>query len=130
LTELTPEALAEFQFYEAERRAEFRQRWQNRTTWLAKMTRAQNARFAVAILILVVDFILRYNHQISIIAMGSILLIALLVAYEMLLILLIYVPLFFLISRYIPYTMLVPASVAIFAGAMVMRIVIKTESRN
>jgi len=130
LSELTPEALADFQFYEATRRAELRQRWQKRTTWLVRLARAQNARFAVAILILVVDFLLRYNHQISIIAMGSLLIVAVLVAYEMLLLFLIYVPIFFLISRYIPYTMLVPVSVAVFASAMVIGIVIKAESRD
>ncbi|HEU4708741.1 MAG TPA: hypothetical protein VFS17_05455, partial [Methylophilaceae bacterium] len=130
LSELTPEALAEFQFYEAERRAEFRQRWQNRITWLAEMTRARTARFPVAILILVVDFLLRYNHQISIVEMGSILIAAVLVAYEMVILLLIYVPFFALTSRYIPYTTLVPISVAIFFGAMVISLAIKAESRN
>lgn len=130
LAELTPEALADFQFYEAERRAEFRQQWRSRLAWLAKLAQAQNARFAVAILILAVDFLLRYNHQVTIIQMGVILIFAVLVAYEMLLWLLLYIPLFFLISRYIPYTMLVPVSVAMFAGAMVMSIVIKAESRS
>lgn len=130
LSELTPEARVDFQFYEAERRAEFRQRWQSRITWLAGLIPAQNVRFPVAILILVVDFMLRYNHQISIIAMGSIFLVALLVAYEMILLFLIYVPIFFLVSRFIPYTMLVPVSVVIFTGAMVMGLVIKGESKS
>lgn len=130
LSELTPEALADFQFYEAERRAEFRQRWQSRISWLAGLVPTQNVRFPIAILILVVDFMLRYNHQISIIAMGGILLVAVLIAYEMILLFLIYVPIFFLISRYIPYTTLVPVSVAFFIGAMVFRIAIKAELRN
>ena len=130
LSELTPEAQAEFRFYEAERKAEFRQRWQNRITWLAGLVPTQNVRFAVAILVLVVDFMLRYNHQISIIAMGSVLIVAVLIAYEMLLLFIIYVPVFFLVSRYIPYTMLVPMSVVFFIGAMVISLVIKAESRN
>jgi hypothetical protein len=62
--------------------------------------------------------------------MGGVLIVAVLVAYEMLLWFIIYVPIFFLVSRYIPYTMLVPASVAIFAGAMIMRIAIKSELRS
>ena len=130
LSDLTPEALAEFQYYEAERRAEFRQRWQDRITWLTGLVPTQNVRFSVAILILVVDFLLRYNHQISIIAMGAILLVAILVAYEMILLFLIYAPIFFLVSRFIPYTILVPISVAIFIGAMGIAIAIKAESRD
>lgn len=130
LSELTPEALADFQFYEAERRAEFSQRWQNRITWFVKMARSPAVRFPIAILILVVDFMLRYNHQISIVVMGSILLAAVFVAYEMLLLFFIYVPIFFLISRFIPYTMLVPMSVVLFIGAMMISMVIKAESRN
>ena len=130
LSELTPEALADFQYYEAERRAEFRQQWQNRIAWLAGLVPTQNVRFSVAILILVVDFMLRYNHQISIIAMGGVLLLAILVAYEMIFLFLIYVPIFFLISRYIPYTLLVPISVAMFIGAMGIAIAIKAESRD
>lgn len=129
-SELTPEALADFQFYEAERRAEFRQRWHNRITWLVGLVPRQNVRFPVAILILVVDFMLRYNHQITIIEMGSILLVAVLVAYEMMILLLIYIPFFALISRYIPYTMLVPISVVFFIGAIGINIAIKAESRN
>ncbi|HZV62758.1 MAG TPA: hypothetical protein VFF75_10095 [Methylophilaceae bacterium] len=130
LSELTPEALADYQYYEAERRAEFRHRWQNRITWLVGLLQARDIRFAVGILILVVDFMLRYNHQISIIEMGSILLVALLIAYEMIFLFLIYVPIFFLVSRYIPYTILVPMSVAMFIGAMGISIAIKAESRN
>jgi len=130
LAELTPEAQAEFRFYEAERRAGFRQRWQNRINRLAELVPTQNVRFAVAILILIVDFMLRYNHQISIIAMGGVLIVAVLVAYEMLLLFIIYVPVFFLVSRYIPYTMLVPISVVFFIGAMVISLVIKAESRD
>jgi hypothetical protein len=130
LSELTPEALADFQFYEAERRAEVRQLWQNRITWLVETARERAIRFPVAILILVVDYMLRYHHQISIVEMGSILLVALLVAYELIWLFLIYVPLFFLISRYIPYTMLVPMSVVFFIGAMMISIAIKADSRN
>lgn len=130
LSELTPEALADFQFYEAERRAESRRRWQSRITWLIGLVPTQNIRFPIAILILVVDYMLRYNHQISIIEMGCILLVAVLVAYEMIILMLIYVPIFFLISRYIPYTMLVPMSVAFFIGAMVISMAIKAELRN
>ena len=130
LSELTPEALADFQYYEAERRAEFRQRWQNRITWLVKLARAPTFRFPIAIFILLVDYLLRYNHQISIVGMGIVLLVAVLVAYEMIVLLLIYIPFFFLISRYIPYTMLVPMSVFLFIGAMVISLVIKSESRD
>lgn len=130
LSELTPEALAEFQYYEAERRAETRQQWQNRLTWLVQMARARTIRFPLAILILVVDFLLRYKHQISIVEMGSILLIAILVAYEMIILLLIYIPIFALISRFIPYTTLVPMSVALFMGAMVISMAIKAELKN
>lgn len=130
ISELTPEALADFQFYEAERRAEFRELWRNRITWMVKMAREPDIRFPVAILILVVDFMLRYNHQISIVGMGSVLLVALLVAYEMLFLLLIYIPFFALLSRYIPYTILVPMSVIFFMGAMVISIVMKAESRK
>jgi hypothetical protein len=130
LSELTPEALADYQYYEAERRAELRRRWQNRLSWLIGLAQARDFRFAVAILILVVDFMLRYNHQISIIEMGSILLVALLFAYEMMFLFLIYIPIFFLVSRYIPYTILVPMSVAMFIGAMGISIAIKAESRS
>lgn len=130
LSELTPEALADFQFYEAERRAEFRQRWQTRIARLMELIPARDIRSPIAILILVVDFMLRYNHQISIVAMGTILLVALLVAYEMIILFLIYVPFFFLISRYIPYTMLVPMTVVMFAGAMALGIAIKAERNN
>lgn len=130
LYELTPEAQAEFQFYEGERRAEFRQRWQNRISWIVKMARARTIRFPIAILILLVDFALRYKHQITIVEMGSISLVAVLVAYEMSILLLIYLPLFFLISRFIPYTTLVPVSVAFFMGAMVLSMAIKAELKD
>ena len=62
--------------------------------------------------------------------MGTILLVAILVAYEMILLFLIYAPIFFLVSRFIPYTILVPISVAIFIGAMGIAIAIKAESRD
>ena len=130
VSEMTPEALADYQFYEAERRAETRQRWQDRVTWLAGLVPTRNVRFSIAILILVVDFMLRYNHQISIIEMGSILLVAVLVAYEMLILLLIYIPFFGLISRFIPYTMLVPVSVVFFIFAMGITLAIKPEPRS
>lgn len=130
LSDLTPEALADFQFYEAQSRAEFRQRWHNRIAWLVKMVRAPTVRFPIAIFILLVDYLLRYNHQISIIDMGIVLIAAVLVAYELIVLLLIYIPLFFLISRYIPYTLLVPISVFLFIGAMVISLVIKSESRE
>lgn len=97
---------------------------------MVKMARARAIRFPIAILILVVDFILRYNHQISIVEMGSILLVAILVAYEMIILLLIYLPFFFLISRFIPYTTLVPVSVAFFMGAMVISMAIKAELKD
>jgi hypothetical protein len=130
ISELTPEALTDFQFYEAERRAEFRELWRNRITWLVKMAREPDIRFPIAILILFVDLMLRYNHEISIVGMGSVLLVALLVAYEMLFLLLIYIPFFALLSRYIPYTILVPMSVIFFMGAMLISMVIKAESRS
>jgi hypothetical protein len=130
LSELTPEARADYQFFEEERRAEFRQRWQDRIARLAGLVPKRDIRFGVAILILVVDFMLRYNHQISIVGMGTIFLVALLVAYEMMLLFIIYVPFFFLLSRYIPYTMLVPITVVIFAGIMALGVAIKAETKN
>lgn len=130
LSELTPEAQADFQFYEAERRAEFRQRWQTRISWLMDIARERTVRFPLAIVILIVDFVLRYYHQITIIEMGGILIAAVLVAYEMIILLLIYIPVFFLISRYIPYPTLVPISVALFIGIIGISIAMKAESRN